>query len=105
MCWRTYRRFRCGHKRYAAPDYCPDATYNRRTAKYSMCSGARSITAVADESLCDKPECYLRDLRRNGWTCCQCGEQGNRMDGCIGPPEGGSDCPHVLCLQCTYSQN
>ncbi|KAI5465122.1 hypothetical protein BGZ63DRAFT_350500 [Mariannaea sp. PMI_226] len=104
MCYRYYRQYRCGHKKYGAPEYCGDATYNQRTGKWSMCANGRSTTAVADESLCGRPECYLGDLKGHGWTCCQCGEQGNRMDGCLGPPGGRSgDCEHWVCLTCTYT--
>ncbi|KAH7231625.1 uncharacterized protein BKA55DRAFT_653598 [Fusarium redolens] len=71
-----------------------------------MCANGRSVTAVADPNLCGKRGCYLADLKAYGWTCCHCGEPGNRMDGCLGPPGGRmGDCGHWVCESCTYSQH
>ncbi|KAH7199058.1 uncharacterized protein B0J16DRAFT_360620 [Fusarium flagelliforme] len=104
MCYRYYRQYRCGHKKYSEPDYCSDAIYNRRTGKWSMCPNGRSTTAVTDDNLCARSECFLNDLKRHGWTCCRCGEPGNRVDYCLGPPGGRSgDCPHAVCGRCSYS--
>jgi hypothetical protein len=104
MCSRSYRQYRCGHKKYGQPDYCRLATYSRSTGRWSMCGSGRSTIAVADPALCEREECYLRDLKRNGWTCCHCGEEHNRMDGCMGPPGGqAGDCAHFVCTICGYS--
>ncbi|KAF1814696.1 hypothetical protein P152DRAFT_229759 [Eremomyces bilateralis CBS 781.70] len=105
MCNRYYRQYRCGHRAYAQPEYCPDATFNRASGRWTMCGNRRSTTAVADENLCSKPECYLEDLKLYGWTCCRCDETGNRMDGCLGPPGGPmSACQHWVCRGCRYTR-
>ncbi|KAF1820125.1 uncharacterized protein K489DRAFT_382879 [Dissoconium aciculare CBS 342.82] len=61
-----------------------------------MCNYPGTIIAVAESNLRDKRECYLNHLKARGWTCCQCGEDRNRMDGCVCPPEGHrmGDCEH-----------
>ncbi|OWT43614.1 hypothetical protein VFPPC_18659 [Pochonia chlamydosporia 170] len=104
MCSRYYRQYRCGHRAYAQPDYCEFATYNNHTKRWSMCPQGRSHTGVPDENLCGEVECYLADLKSRGWSCCNCGETGNRMDGCLGPPGGQmGDCPHYVCTRCSYT--
>ncbi|KAH8724865.1 hypothetical protein GQ44DRAFT_739974 [Phaeosphaeriaceae sp. PMI808] len=99
MCGRYYRQYRCGHRRYG-----DEAIYNRATQRWSMCQNSQRTTiAVSDHGLCGRTACYLEDLKRNGWTCCRCGDVGNRMDGCLGPPRGHARCDHWVCARCTYS--
>jgi hypothetical protein len=93
---RYYRPYRCSHKKYDQPDYCQDTTYNHQSRRYSTCNNAHSIMAVADELLCGKRQCYQNNLKRNGSTYCQCGEQGDCLTSCVGPPAGGVDCPHQV---------
>ncbi|KAH9890801.1 hypothetical protein F4778DRAFT_368101 [Xylariomycetidae sp. FL2044] len=103
MCGKYYRQYRCGHTRRATPDYCDEATFNRRTGRWSLCRNGHTTVAVHDPSLCGKPQCYLRDLRLNGYTCCKCGQTNNRTPLCIGPPGGQMECPHEVCKRCTYT--
>jgi hypothetical protein len=78
-----------------------------------MCSRTTSnriTVATSSGNLCGRLECYLNDLKAKGWTCCECGEENNRMDGCLGPPEDededdeeDEDCSHFVCKDCGYS--
>lgn len=69
----------------------------------TMCNKLRTTERVTDRDLCRDEACFLNDLKRKGWTCCQCSEGGNRMDGFIGPSSGGMSCPHVVCTRCRHS--
>lgn len=108
MCRRDYRQHRCNpnHRTYAKIDYCKNATTNRQGQRV-MCSRATSnriTVATSSGNLCGSLQCYLNDLKAKGWTCCECGEENNRMDGCLGPPDDDDeDCSHFVCNQCEYS--
>ncbi|KAM5464663.1 hypothetical protein MferCBS49748_005390 [Microsporum ferrugineum] len=79
MCYRYCKVYSCGHKKWAAPQYCPFARNNELTGRKSMCDQGRTTETVADHDLCGQEACYLEDLKRNGWTCCRRGESGNRI--------------------------
>jgi len=104
MCTSSYRKYRCGHKRLQGRTYCGSATTNPATRRKTRCQW-NNTTIIRDNALCGNPQCYLNDLKANRWTCCQCGETGNMMDGCLGPPGGGTGkCPHEVCRNCSYSR-
>lgn len=106
MCRRDYRLHKCGCKNWSPISYCPNAPFNPQTRRRSMCNRVTSnriTVASTSGQLCGEDECYLEDLKKEGWTCCVCGEEGNRMDECVGPPNGSMTCDHEVCTECDYS--
>lgn len=102
MCYRYVRVYSCGHERRYPIDFCPKAKVSVSGRK-TMCNDRRTTERVSDPDTCGDTNCFLNSLKRRGWTCCQCGESGNRMDGCIGPPGGEMSCTHFVCTRCRYS--
>lgn len=108
MCHRILRKYRCGHSKKQGPDgisYCDDAAWNSDAKRMNMCNGPnrrRTTKVIADSNLCGKNECWINDLKNHykGWTCCRCGEMGNDMEVCEGPPGGNGECPHPVCVGC-----
>lgn len=74
-----------------------------------MCGQERTATDVAEDRPCGKADCYVEDLVRIGWECCDCHARNYRLRNfCTGIVLAGAnrspvECQHYACNRCRYA--
>lgn len=74
-----------------------------------MCGQERTVTDVAVDSPCGEAYCFVQDLIRMGWECCDChGRNYGLREFCagivlVGANRSPVECQHYACHRCHYA--